>query len=221
MNSICILLCTIVVSYFNSFQQEVEEATIFITENKSLICSTLCGLSTEEQLMAISIVAPEISQYSSFLNFFEQRTLFVMYLNNVNADFSVGYFQMKPSFVENLEKKALVSKSLRERFKDIIPSGSEREKRKFRLIKLTSLAGQLRYLRLFIEIVRAKTNDIEFNDSFEKLRYWATLYNSGIDLNESEVLRIQTVNLFPKFKRKYNYSSVSVEFYYKFKNHGW
>lgn len=221
MTSICVLLCTIVASYFNSFQKEAEEAVIFIAKNKSLICSILCDLSAEEQLLAVSIVAPEISQYSSFLNFFEQRTLFVMYLNNGNADFSVGYFQMKPSFVEDLEKKALVSKSQRERFKDIIPSGSEREKRKFRLVKLTSLAGQLRYLRLFIEIVRTKTNDIEFNDRFAKLRYWATLYNSGMDLNESEVLRQQTVNLFPKFERKFNYSSVSVEFYYNFMNHGW
>ena len=221
MNIFGVLLCTTMVSYFSNFQEEAEEAVVFINENKSQICSILYDLSAEEQLIAVSIVAPEISQFSSFLNYFELRTLFVMYLNTGNADFSVGHFQMKPSFVENLEKKALVSKRLKEKFKDLIPSGSKREKRKFRLNKLSSLAGQLKYLRLFIEITRTKTNDMKFNDSSAKLRYWATLYNSGMDLNESEVLRLQEVNLFPKFERKYNYSSVSIEYYYKLKNYGW
>lgn len=220
-SNICALLCAAMISFFECSPKEANETVAFINENRTVIRNTLSDLSATEQLMAVSIVAPEISQFSSFLNYLELRTLFVMYLNTGKSDFSVGYFQMKPGFVENLEKKVASSESLSKRFKDVIPSGSEREKREFRLKRLASLTGQLRYLELFIVVARTKTSHLKFGDNSAKLKYWATLYNSGVDLNESDVYRLQKLNLFPKFEKKYNYAAVSNEFFNELKKHGW
>ena len=49
-----------------------------------------------------SIVAPEITQYSFIRNTLESYTLNVLYVQygRAYADYSIGFFQMKPSFIE-------------------------------------------------------------------------------------------------------------------------
>ncbi len=221
MKGICFILCSVVLGFFSDSPKEASDAISFINENKSSIHQSLKSLSSEEQLIAISIVAPEISQFSSFQNFLELRTLFVMYLNTGQSDFSVGYFQMKPSFIELMEKKVKSSSLLTKEYKDVIPKGSMRAKRKFRLERLGSLQGQLRYLKLFIDIVKINTSSINFNNFETKLKYWATLYNSGLDLQEPDVLTRQGQKLFPRYEKKYNYSSIALEFYHELKKNGW
>lgn len=221
MTILCSILGSVIISFFSNSPKEASEAVSFINENKSSIQQSLKSLSSEEQLMAMSIVAPEISQFSSFQNFLELRTLFVMYLNTGQSDFSVGYFQMKPSFIELMEKKVKFSSILLKKYKDIIPKGSTRNKRKFRLERLGSLQGQLRYLELFIDIVKIITSSMNFTNSENKLKYWATLYNSGLDLKESDVVRLQSLNLFPRYDKKYNYSSITTEFYHELKKNCW
>lgn len=219
-----IALCTIfysTISFFGCFPKEANNAISFIEENKTTIQQSLNALSSDEQLIALSIVAPEISQFSSVLDFVELRTLYILYLNTGQSDFSVGYFQMKPSYIETLEKQIKHSKHLHYKYKDLIPTGSNRNRREYRLKQLSSLSGQLKYLEVFIEIVRRKTSSLHFNGTEDKIRYWATLYNSGLDLKQSDVSRLQELKLFPKLLKKFNYSSVSVEFYNELKNHGW
>lgn len=221
MIGICTILCSTFISFFGVYPKEANDAISFINDNKTVVREALSALSKDEQLIALSIVAPEISQFSSVLDFVELRTLYIMYLNTGQADFSVGYFQMKPSFIELLEKQIKRSKHLYSKYKDVIPTGSNRRKREFRLKKLSSLSGQLRYLAAFIDIVNQTTSSLHFTTSEEKLRHWATLYNSGLKLKEPDVLRFQKLNLFPKFEKRFNYSSVSVEFYYELKKYGW
>ncbi len=52
-----------------------------------------------------SIVFPETIRYNTFKAFFETSSLELLYINNGSeaVDFSIGYFQMKPSFIEELE----------------------------------------------------------------------------------------------------------------------
>lgn len=221
MTGICTIVCSVIISFFSNYPEEAYEAVSFINEKRTSIQCSLKSLSPDEQLIAMSIVAPEISQFSSIQNFIELRTLFVMYLNAGVSDFSVGYFQMKPRFIELMETKTKKSSVLSKKYKDIIPKGSIREKRKFRLERLSTLDGQLRYLELFIDIVKKQTSYISFANPEHKLKYWATLYNSGLDLKESDVSKRQNQKLFPKYSKQYNYSSIAIEYYHELKKYGW
>lgn len=138
------ILCTIAISFFGCFPKEAYEAISLINENKQMIQQTMCNISSEEQLIAISIVAPEISQFSKYLDFVELRTLYVIYLSRGKSDFSIGPFQMKPSFIEEMEKIVINTPQLIKKYKDLIPKGSDKEKRKFRLQNLSSYKGQLK-----------------------------------------------------------------------------
>ena len=55
--------------------------------------------------MALAVVFPEIVRYSDLEDLIQIRALKVLYVQygRKYADFSVGHFQMKPSFIEQLE----------------------------------------------------------------------------------------------------------------------
>lgn len=186
----------------------------FFKENSKEIRSELKDLSEDERLIAMAIVAPEVSQYSSVMDFLELRTLFIMYRNMGSGDFSVGKFQMKPSFVELIEKEISKDNKLKKQFNSYIPTGDEKEKRTTRLKRLSELEWQLKYLRVFIDLARKKTKNVKFKTSEDKLRYWATLYNSGLNIGSDKVKRMMSEQHFPHYSRKkFNYADVAVEFY--------
>lgn len=212
------IACAVILSFFYHYPKESEEAISFIQSNKQEITSTMGHISKDEQLMAISIVAPEITQFSIVYDFFELRTLYILYRNTGKSNFSVGYFQMKPSFIEDMEAYIKKDKILKYKYKSLLPSGTEKEKREFRLNNLSSLKGQLRYLELFIDIAKLKTENIKFTDTKSKLKYWATLYNSGINIDYETNIKFQKKNFFPRDSKLFNFSDVSVEFYDKLKD---
>ena len=212
-------LCFLILlqSYLALYSNQSNEAIEFINNHKEVINRQLKELTKEEKDIAIAIVAPEISQYSTMKNFIELRTLFVMYRNYGRADFSVGYFAMKPSFVEALETEIINDKSLLKNYSGYLPTGDEVTKRETRLKRLSSIQWQLNYLKLFIVVVKKKTKDINFKDPEIKLRYWATLYNSGFNKKPNEVKSYQQKKLFPHGSNKFNYSDIAVEFYKQIK----
>ena len=144
-----------------------------------------------------------------------------MYLTTGISDFSVGPFQMKPSFIEDMEKYVCDNPKLAKKYNNLISQGSNREKRKFRLEYLSSWFGQLKYLELFIMIAKSRTKTIDFKSVEDKLKYWATLYNAGINCSHEKVIRLQKIKSYPKFYNKFNYSEVSYEFFLKLHESGW
>lgn len=212
------LIIFTLLTFFGSYPKASEDAIKFIQKNQKQIDNTLSDLTEQERNIAMAIVAPEISQFSTFTDFFEMRSLYIMYLNSGTADFSVGYFQMKPSFVETLESYVEKNKSLQSRFSKLLPKGSERERREFRLKKLGSLEGQLQYLDLFMAVAKMKTAKLKFSDLKSKIRYWATMYNSGLGISYDKNLSMQKRKLFPREEKTFNYSEVVYEFYQKLMN---
>lgn len=209
------LITVVIISFFSQFSEESNQVLDSYKTNWDVIDKNLTSLSTTEKLLALSIVAPEFSLYSKYTDIIELRTLYVMYLNTGISDFSVGPFQMKPSFIEDMEKYVISNSQLASKFSSLIPTGSNREKRKFRLENLSTWNGQLKYLNLFVIIVKEKTKFIEFKSIEEKLRYWSTLYNAGINCSQKKIIRLQQIKGFPKFSNKFNYSKVSYEFFLK------
>lgn len=215
------LICAIVSGFIGAFPVEAEQVETFCRENRREIASGLPYLTSEERLMAISLVAPEMSQFSEFCDFIELRSLYAVYVNTGKSDFSVGLFQMKPSFVEELENQIRHDKKLKDRYSCLLPKGSKREQRRSRLSNLSCLSGQLKYLEVFVEIARNRTKDLSFQGDADRLRYWATLYNSGFQRSEDEIRCLQQIKMFPRFTRQFNYSDVCVEFYNKLKAYAW
>lgn len=208
-----IFLLILLQSFFNAYPKDCRDALDFIEENNKTINLNLHNLSDEEKIMAMAIVAPEISQFSSVMDFVELRALFISYRNFGKGDFSVGYFQMKPSFVETLETEIMKNNKLKSRYSSFIPNGGDKSKREQRLKRLSSLEWQLKYLEVFFEIAKLKTASIKFKDQEDKLKYFATLYNSGINSSSKRVEEMQKKTYFPHNVRKYNYSDVALEFY--------
>lgn len=215
------IICAVLLTYFNAFAEESQQVIESYKANKDIISANLNGLTSAERAMALSIVAPEYSQFSKLSDFVELRTLYVMYLNAGVSDFSVGPFQMKPSFVEDMEAYVRADGTLLDRYRALLPQGSDREKRAFRLEQLSSWTGQLKYLEMFVMIAKHKTQSQLFATDEDRLQYWATLYNAGINSHKDTIARLRKAKGFPKSQKRYNYSEVASEFFLRLKAIDW
>ena len=215
-------------SFFESYPNDVRQAIEFLSHHRELKEELGQHLTEEETLMAMAIVAPELSQFSKYEDKVQTRIMARMYVQQGRGNFSIGYFQMKPSFAEQIERVVAVDERLKKEYKELITKekrrGKEderkREERYDRLERLASLGWQTKYLSAFVAIVREWTKDIEFETDEEKVRYWATLYNAGIYRKPADIEKLQKVKQFPHWGRGYNYAAVAVEFYNHFKKEG-
>ena len=201
-------------TYFETYNKEVQDAITFVSENKEIIKDFKKNLSKEDARIAMCIVAPELSQYSKIANSAETFALYTLYVQGHVSDFSIGPFQMKPSFAKTIEDEVSTCNYLYN-YKDLIITGNtERAVRYERVERLSNLKWQLKYLSAFIEIVKKKTKRIKFKKKEDKLKYWATLYNAGINIDESLITNMYNIKGFPRYSpRCFNYADVCIEFY--------
>jgi len=208
------------IDYKNVFGEDYIAAERYISDNPWIISSLEKENINSE--FAIAIVFPEIIRYSAILNIIESSALKTLYIQNGEkyADFSIGYFQMKPSFaetVENINNKILL-KSGRET--GVFNTQKTVSARKARILRLDNEKWQLRYLILFIKIMDAKFSKFTFADETEKLRFYATAYNFGFTSDFATIKKQINfctfyTGLFSNLESKYYcYSDISA-FYYK------
>ncbi len=201
------------------FGDDYEDAISFINEYD--VAFNRLSSHNKDQLMLKAIVFPELIRYSIFKDFFETEALeafYVSYGSSV-ADFSIGRFQMKPSFVEGLECYVRDSESLWGRygyiavFNDTCPSAIRGE----RLNRMRSQDWQMRYLSCFYDITKERFPAINFQDRVEKLRFFATAYNCGFNCSEQEIRRFTYARTFPYGTHytgdQFVYSDISVNYF--------
>jgi hypothetical protein len=91
--------------------------------------------------------------------------------------------------------------------------------RRARINRLESGKGQLDYLVAFYRIMEQRTRSMTFNSDEEKLRYYATCYNSGYRRPVEEISRAMKQKYFHTGKlmstATYNYAELSLEWYRK------
>ena len=160
-----------------------------------------------------ALVAPEISQFGYLSDRAQTYILKVMYVQRgkAYADFSIGRFQMKPSFIERLEQCLRAESTLCTLFPEVLfTAESERAER---IKRLESMEWQLVYLALFCRVVQQRFEHIVFADETEKLQFYANAYNVGFHLNASRLQQTQGA-YFPHLSRqKYRYADISLWFY--------
>ena len=202
-------------SFFDTYPREARAACTFWEEHAEA-CATLCReLGAEDARRAAALVAPELAMFSRWGNFAQSRAMYILYIQTGSCDFSIGYFQMKPSFAEALEAEIARDPALSAKYGDL-PIRGERPKteRRIRLERLLSLEGALRYLAAFVDWARAQSAQLPASDPGEILRIWATWYNAGIHTESAALPALRARKTFPRGQQGFNYAEVTAEFYH-------
>ncbi|MFP4488019.1 MAG: hypothetical protein ACLFN1_01820 [Bacteroidales bacterium] len=147
------------------------------------------------------------------------KTLYVQYGSDY-ANFSVGPFQMKPAFAEELER-AWKERGEGEDYEwswsgDTIQKTEQRYRR---LERLVSLKGQIIYLNMFYQLMEDRFAGSHFKSLEEKIRIYATAYNAGMGLgtdrlNELSRIRQFHTGLFSwNAANRYNYADIALYYF--------
>lgn len=206
--------------YAAIFGEKYAAAERFLRKN-AWIAGAL-RLPPEDTRIALAVVFPEVIRYSALEDAIQVRGLKVLYVQYGRAymNFSVGRFQMKPSFVENLESDYNRLFNPEEKSAAAIPAferGDTSELRKKRVLRLDDTVWQVRYLRMFILVMEKRYGHVAFSDAEDRLRFYATAYNAGYASGERALRRamndkrFHTELLFPK--KTYAYADVAVFFF--------
>lgn len=164
----------------------------------------------------LATVAPELMRYHALSNAIEMISLEMMYVNfgQDYANFSVGFFQMKPAFAESLEKFALRQQlPAPVAATDTTDTKRNREKR---LERLATLQGQSEYLALFYRVMMCRFPHWRYLPANEQVRWLATAYNAGWQLNGEQLQKFAIRNFFTIAHWEtgyYNYSQVALHFF--------
>jgi len=173
--------------------------------------------------MAIAVVFPEIVRYSAIRDKIEITLLKALYINlgEDYADFSIGQFQMKPSFAEALYKKApLLNGRLRIQFREKTAYNNPRDLRSAIVRDLEDPESQFVYLIAFIKICEA-VYDLKGMDENRKIRFLATAYNYSFLESFEDVEKMTGKKFFNTKLVKgdsYSYADISAYWYRNYQN---
>jgi hypothetical protein len=196
-----------------------ESALDYLGSRLASLVATLRDADQDPGLL-VSVVFPELVRYSIIRDRIETTGLKVFYvhLGGEFADFSIGRFQMKPSFIEELE--AAVRRYRLWAFSDVIDygaAGGERDLRRERVRRLEQESWQERYLACFGAVLACRFPREQTMEPVERIEFAAAAYNRGFWKSEGDIRRSAQMALFPYGTEypgpQYRYSDVAVGFY--------
>jgi len=174
-----------------------------------------------EACAAWAIVFPELIRWSALADLIQTSNLQSLYVQfgAGYSDFSVGRFQMKPSFAETLEGD----------FNRLLPPEEQKairggrfaredtvESRRARVRRLTDAGDQARYLVIFFKVMDRLYAAETWDSSEEKVRFYAAAYNSGYRSGAARIRRESGRSRFHlsvlPARPFYNYADIAVDF---------
>jgi hypothetical protein len=204
-------------AYEQSFGDAYQHAIDFCKKERKQFLQTASKYQLDSKLMA-AVVFPELMRYDAFKNFFETQALELAYVEQGSklADFSIGQFQMKPSFAEFIEARANEDdeSDWAKDFQELCsyPAGDLDVQRKERLNRLKNTNWQLLYLAAFIKYSQSDLNAME-----QQLPLIASRYNCGPQKSWEEVKLWLDKKTFPYGLNyegsQFNYAEISLHFY--------
>jgi hypothetical protein len=203
--------------YRKIFGNDWEKAEEFVEENEEWMkrLSKILDISYPE---AVSVVFPELVRYSALRDRIEVAMLQTLYINlgDEYADFSTGYFQMKPSFAEAIHVNSnLLRGKLKNHFRKRNEITSPREFRRTIVEDMQKPWIQFIYLAAFIKICEARFS-ISDLDEEQRIRFLSTAYNYSFLKNHDQILAMTGGRYFSTGTandRNYAYSDISVYWY--------
>jgi len=196
------------------------EKKLLCMESNFTTCNRLCNVSPK---FLQSIVFPEVMRYNSLKDGVEAESLRTLYVQfgKQYADFSIGIFQMKPTFAEEVEAKTkqLLPDSLLKELQLAYTANSEEDIRAERVERLQDEDWQLVYLTAFVSICNKLYAYKNFSSPTEKLQWYATVYNAGFDKTDSFITnKIKQDNFYLSQNmpgKKFKYAAIAAWFYNK------
>lgn len=163
------------------------EASAFAQEHRSLWKEVFESLDAEP-LECEAVVFPELLRYSRLRDGLEQAALLSLYVKGGKdaADFSVGIFQMKPSFAEQVES-AWMRSQLRDSYKLYFDTRDIEEARSKRISRLRDESWQCVYLAAFVRLMLEREPALERFRAVERVRLLATAYNFSFSASMDEL----------------------------------
>jgi hypothetical protein len=209
------------------YKFDIENAVDYYSEIKGKLSYYSKKFKTNDTVLSC-IVFPELVRYSKYKDFFETKALEILYIQygKQYADFSIGKFQMKPSFIEQLETYIKNRPDKFKGYKKIYSyesSADDDDKRAERLKRLKNQDWQILYLNCLYCILEFRFENVRFANLENKIKFYATCYNHGFLKSKDEIFKWQEIQCFPFGYRKdgmnqYRYSDISLYFFYKMFN---
>ena len=130
--------------------------------------------------VAEAIVFPEMLRYSIWQDQLETSAVKGTYvtMGTQGFDFSIGRFQMKPSFVERLEKRWMKS-AFPSQYEAYFDTDDNRLARRVRLSRIEDEIWQCVYVAMFIKLTYLDVQGLSALPIEEQVRLVATAYNRG------------------------------------------
>ncbi|MGE5420326.1 MAG: hypothetical protein ACM3UT_09085 [Chloroflexota bacterium] len=140
--------------------------------------------------LAISVVFPELVRYSALRDKMETTLLKALYVNlgDEYANFSIGQFQIKPSFASIIRMEAPRALGRRSEITFMQPEEFDdiSNYRKSIITDLGDPKTQFNYVIAFFKICEKKYKTGKMHDE-EKLKFLSTAYNYGIDKSSEQI----------------------------------
>ena len=199
------------------FGKEYEEAVQFCSQNNKKLSEVFLQYHIDTEF-ALSLVFPEILRYNMIRDFMETFTLELAYIHGGSqaANFSIGPFQMKPSFAEVIEKKIAGTNFDGNDYFNYQADFSPIQVRRARINRLKTLKWQAHYLAAFIYLQEKRFADVVWENENERLAIFATAYNYRFDADIQDLARVREAKYFPYGARRANpfsYTFVALHFY--------
>lgn len=203
--------------YKSIFGKDWEKAEAFVSENEIWMRQ----LSEDYNIsypVAVAVIFPELIRYSALRDKMEITLLKSLYIYKGEdyADFSIGQFQMKPSFAEAIHKNVkLLRGQLRNQFRAKINS-KDVTKYRFSIVKdLEQPESQFLYLIAFLKICE-NLYDLKDMNEYQRIKFQATAYNYSFEKSFEEVKSMIDKKFFYTKLIKtesYSYADVSAFWY--------
>jgi|GEM_PF-913320 len=152
----------------------------------------------KEELLAV--VFPEMTRYAETRDKAETSALELLYKNfgAAYANFSIGRFQMKPAFIEQLEQ-TVNAQAEPANFQKLIAYGALKrpeEIRGERVRRLGEARWQIVYLCCWYKLMERQHKE-KWSSAADKVSFFAAAYNCGSMNDEAKIRRWERTAWFP------------------------
>ena len=142
--------------------------------------------------MAEAVVFPELIRYSMWKDEIERTAVNGLYVSKgrEGANFSIGRFQMKPSFAEEVEQ-AWNRSSLSKEYGFSFNLADNNEARRSRVRRISTMQGQCRYLAIFIRLLQQRHPQLSQLSLKDQVCLLSTAYNRSFTASWNSLRKMQ------------------------------
>jgi len=206
------------VDYETVFSKNYIEARDFMAQNADLFIRYSTSFQTDPEVI-MPVLFPEAIRYSMVSDYLETKSLELAYVYSGSTDFSIGFFQMKPSFVEDLEETIKKEPEKLAKYDSLLISDKINisEIRKVRINRLKQLKYQIVYANCMFDILKIIYPLVFKYDKTYQIKFISTAFNHGFLSGQKEILDYSSKAFFPFNGRnnttRYVYNDISLYFY--------